>query len=122
MRSVDDDAHDNDGCAKQVNQDFFNPADPEQDDTDIQDDKVYAYFGRPAAQIGHLKLAGRSKGQIGADHETAGNGYKQINHLPAGAIEQERITDQNRTHENEVQKMVHVIAPFRDAGVSVSAQ
>ena len=87
LRSVDDYAKNNHWCDEDIDQDFFNPTDAEYDDAEIQNDEVYSYFRWPAAQIGYLKLAGRPKGQIWTHHETAGHWHKQIDYLPAGAIE-----------------------------------
>src|SRR3989338_10414573 len=76
-------------------------------------------FRRTNMQIFNLELISRSKRKIGIHHERTKNGQDKKQGIKfIIKFKYKRITNQNRTKKNIIQKMIHIVSPFDEAGIT----
>ena len=85
----------------------------------IYDDECEAKLRRTKLQVTNLQTVGRGKGEKRA-HLVTGKKREHDQNLVAGALREDKcVTDDDRTQEQVVEEMIHVIAPSHQTRSSI---
>ena len=121
LGAVDNDADTKPEGTKDIEQAPFEPAEAEECDRSVDEHKIQPHLGRAGGQVGNLELVGRTEGQKGVNHQAAHPQRQKPHEFVIDAIEQKGPSDEDRTHEHKVQKVVHVEAPFDKPLIAMAA-
>ncbi len=103
-------------------EDFDDAGGTAKDDDGVEDDEGEADFGGADAEVGDFEFGGGGEGEEGVDHEQEVEEAEDEEHGGVDGGDEEAVAHDDGTHKDEVEKVVHVEAPFGDAEVAVAAE